>query len=271
MTEHLIEKAKWLYTETLRLHQKAPETRIASSLSPVEMLVALYYGDLLKFDPKNIYWEERDRLVVSKGHGSISLYPILADVGYFDYAELDNICTQGSFLGAIPDTTIPGYETINGSLGLGLGVAGGMALGLKAKNNDSTVFVLHGDGELFSGAVWEATMFCGQQGLDNLVLMLDQNQKCMLDSCENVIDLAPMDKKFENFGWDVRVVDGHDIEVVHETLSELKHLRNGKPKVMIAETIKGNGVKRFYDDPICHIKSLGSEEVDELIKERCND
>lgn len=267
MRETLSHKVRWVYTETLRLHCRAPETRIASSLSPIEILVALYYGGLLRFDPNNIYWEERDRLVISKGHGSISLYPILADTGYFPKEELSKVCTSESFLGAIPDTAIPGYETINGSLGLGLGVASGMATALKRKGADSTIFVLQGDGELFSGAVWEAIMFTAQHHLDNLVLILDRNQKCMLDKCENINKLAPLDKKFQEFGWEVREIDGHDVELVHTTLQELKDLSNGKPKVLIANTIKGNRVERFYDDPICHIKSLGTEEVDDLIQE----
>src|SRR6266702_4947277 len=152
---HLQQKALWVRKETLRLHGLAPETRVASSLSDVEIFVALYYGKILKYDPQKTQWKERDRFIISKGHGSISLYPILADVGYFDPKELDQICCEGSFLGGIPDTMIPGYETINGSLGHGLGVACGMALALKRKKSAATVFVLLGDGELYEGSVWE--------------------------------------------------------------------------------------------------------------------
>jgi transketolase len=147
-SEYLRKKAKEIRKETLLIHKRAPETRVASSLSPIEVFVALYYGKVLNFDPKNPLWEGRDRFVISKGHGSISMYPILADLGFFDKSELEKVCRPGSFLGGIPDPIIPGYETINGSLGHGMGVGCGMAVALKAKNSDSSVFVIVGDGEL---------------------------------------------------------------------------------------------------------------------------
>jgi transketolase len=129
----LSDKALWVRRETLKLHKLSPGTRLASSLSPVEIFVALYYGEILKFNPASPDWQQRDRLIISKGHGSISLYPILADLGFFDKNELDKISQEGSFLGDIPDTRIPGFETINGALGHGLGVACGIAIALKDK------------------------------------------------------------------------------------------------------------------------------------------
>ena len=148
----LKQKALWVRQETLKIHRYAPGTRIASSLSDVEIFTVLYYGDILKFDPKNTHWENRDRLIISKGHGAISLYPILADLGYFDKEELGRVCDKDSFLGVIPDPEIPGIETVNGSLGHGLGVACGISIALKRNNSDSKVFVLMGDGELFEGS-----------------------------------------------------------------------------------------------------------------------
>ena len=127
-------KAQWVRRETLRIHHLAPETRIASSLSDVEIFVALYYGGILSFDPADPRWEGRDRFIVSKGHGGVSLYPILADLGFFDRRHLARVCRADSFLGAIPDMLVPGFETINGSLGQGLGVACGIAKGLKQKD-----------------------------------------------------------------------------------------------------------------------------------------
>ncbi len=173
----LIEKVKHVRRETLVLHYLAPETRVASSLSCVEILVALYYGKILNFKPENIHWEGRDRFIISKGHGAISLFPILADLGFFKKEELSKIGTQGSFLGGIPDPIIPGFETVNGSLGHGLGVACGISLGLKKKKKDESVFVLSGDGELSEGSVWEAVMFAGHHQLDNLILIVDNIAK----------------------------------------------------------------------------------------------
>jgi transketolase len=152
-------KARWVWLETLRIHRRAPETRLASSLSPVEIFVALYYGGVLRFNPTQPLTETRDRCIISKGHGSICMYPILADLGFFAMEELEHVCESGSFLGGIPDPVIPGYETVNGSLGHGLGVATGMALGLNRKGSDRDVFVIAGDGELHEGSNWEAAMF----------------------------------------------------------------------------------------------------------------
>src|SRR5436305_7611509 len=141
----LIDKAHWVWRETLAIHRRAPETRIASSLSPIEIFVALYYGGLLTQFPKNPLDETRDRCIISKGHGSICMYPILADLGYFDRAELDRVCKRGGILGGIPDPVVPGYETVNGSLGHGLGVGVGMARGIARKGGSQQVFVVTGD------------------------------------------------------------------------------------------------------------------------------
>ena len=263
--EFLRKKATWVRQETLKIHKIAPETRIASSLSSVEIFVALYYGDVLRFNPSNPAFAGRDRLIVSKGHGSISLYPILADLGFFDKRELEKVCKEGSFLGAIPDTQIPGYETINGSLGHGLGVACGVALALKRKKRKENDFVLLGDGELYEGSVWEAIMFAGEHKLDNLIVIIDNNKICMLDYCKNIIDLEPMEEKFRSFGWKSERVNGHAVEKLYSALVSLKKDKNNKPKVLIADTIKGKGVARLEADPLCHIKNLGPEEVDAII------
>jgi len=262
---HLQQKALWVRKETLRLHGLAPETRVASSLSDVEIFVALYYGKILKYDPQKTQWKERDRFIISKGHGSISLYPILADVGYFDPKELDQICCEGSFLGGIPDTMIPGYETINGSLGHGLGVACGMALALKRKKSAATVFVLLGDGELYEGSVWEAVMFAAHHNLDNLVAIVDNNKTCMLDRCCKILDLASLENKFAAFNWDVTTIDGHSLEEVHDNLTRLKNTGT-RPKMLIANTVKGKGVAQLENDSLCHIKSLNGEEINAALE-----
>lgn len=263
--EFLKQKALEVRKETLRIHGIANETRLASSLSCIEIFVALYYGGILNFNPENINWEERDRFIISKGHGSISLYPILADLGYFDKKELNKVCKKGSFLGGIPDPLIPGYETINGSLGHGLGVACGMALALKRRNRKENVFVLLGDGELYEGSVWEAVMFSGEHRLDNLVLIIDNNKICMLDYCRNILDLEPIEEKFRVHKWAVDRVDGHDIVRLHASLQRLKGAAEGKPKVLIADTVKGKGVPCLEGDPLCHIKSLKQEDIDPII------
>jgi len=266
--EQLEQKCREVRRETLLIHRRAPETRIASSLSPVEILVALYYGGVLAFDPRRPQWPARDRFIVSKGHGSISFYPILADLGFFPREELEKVSKAGGILGGIPDSVIPGYETTNGSLGHGPGVACGMALGLRVKGRGCHVFVLAGDGELYEGSVWEAVMFAGAQKLDNLSLVVDANRAAMLNFTREIIDLEPLGAKFAAFGWDVDEVDGHDVEAVRDALQAQKSRRDGRPKVLVARTIKGKGVPRLEGDPLSHVQTLSPDEVDELLRRR---
>jgi len=264
---YLRQKASWVRKETLKIHKIAQETRIASSLSAVEIFVTLYYGKIINFDPTNLRWENRDRLIISKGHGAISFYPILADVGYFDKEELGRVGQEGSFLGCIPDCIIPGFETTNGALGHGLGVACGISLALKRRERSEKVFVLLGDGELFEGSIWEAVMFAGEHRLDNLIVIVDHNKVCMLDYCRNVIDLSPLDEKFRVFKWKAETVDGHDVYSLFNALVALREDKEDKPKVLIAHTIKGKGVPRLETDPLSHVKNLKAEEIDAILAE----
>ena len=265
--EILREKAQWVRKETLKLHIRAPETRIASSLSDVEIFVVLYYGGILNYDPRDVRAEDRDRLIISKGHGAVSLYPILADLDFFDKKELDKIGTEDSFLGVIPDASIPGFETTNGALGHGLGVACGIALALRRKSSDKKVFVLSGDGELNEGAVWEAVMFASYHKLSNLVLIVDNNKISMLGYQRDILAMEPLEKKFEVFGWKCETVDGHDVEQLFAALNCLKKDTDSQPKVLIANTCKGKGVPSLENDPLCHVKSLGPDEVDRILQE----
>ena len=268
MNDFFRERSLWLRRETLKIHNIAPETRIASALSSIEIFVVLYYGKILRFDPKNIYWEGRDRFIISKGHGATSLYPILADFGFFDKKELERVCQKDSFLGIIPDSIIPGFETNNGSLGHGLGVSCGISLALKRKKTNAKVFVLLGDGELNEGSIWESIMFAAEHKLDNIMVIIDNNKVSMLDYCKNIINLTPMEKKFKIFGWDVETIDGHNVEELYNSLIDFRGKRGDqKPKILIADTVKGKGVSMLENDPLCHVKSLSKDEATLAIKE----
>jgi len=260
-TSFLEEKAHWVRRETFNIWKLSPGIRLASSFSAVEIFVALYYGGVLKFDPKNVRWEERDRFIASKGHGSVSLYPILADLGFFDPKELARISREGSFLADIPDSRIPGYETINGSLGHGQGIACGIALALQRKKSNARVFVLAGDGELNEGSVWEAVMFAGHHKLNNLILIVDNNKTSMLDRSKNIIDLEPLEEKFSDFKWKTTRIDGHNVAGVCETLQNLKGDTSGYPKVLIADTVKGKGISQLESDVMSHSRVLKGEEI----------
>jgi transketolase len=263
----LIEKAKWVWRETLAVHRRAPETRLASSLSSIEIFVALYYGGILRFDPSNPRAENRDRCVISKGHGSICMYPILADLGFFAIEELLHVCEAGSFLGGIPDPVIPGYETVNGSLGHGLGVATGVALALKRKGSDRSVFVVAGDGELHEGANWEAIMFASHHKLDNLHLIVDDNGISMLGHTDHIVAHGNLAARISAFGWDCIDVDGHDVYAVQSALLTQKAESDGKPKALIARTLKGHGVPGLENAPLCHIINPKPDLIDSLLEQ----
>lgn len=266
ISRYLQEKARITRRETIRLHGLSPEVRVASSLSDVEIFVCLYYGKILRFNPNEIGWENRDRFILSKGHGGVSLYPILADLGYFPKENIETISQPGSCFGSIPDCAIAGIETINGSLGHGLGVAAGIALALTLKAVDAKVFVLLGDGELNEGSIWEATMFAAHNKLGNLIAIVDSNKISMLDYCNRILDIDPVSDKFKQFGWSAHIVDGHNVDALWETLDNFKNSSPLTPKVLIANTVKAKGIPQLEGDSLCHIKSLSKENVEELIR-----
>lgn len=267
LAEGLQEKADWVWRETLKIHQRAPETRVASSLSPIEIFVTLYYGGFLRQKPSDPRWAERDRCIISKGHGSLCMYPILADLGYFPASELERVCLEGSFLGAIPDPVIPGYETINGSLGHGIGVAAGMALALKRREMKQRVYVVTGDGELHEGANWEAFMFAAQHQLDNLTVLVDNNQISMLGATDGIVSHRNLRAKLTAFGWQVQVVDdGHAPECIAHALSISQAATNGAPQAIIFNTRKGNRVPGLENAPLCHVTPIAPKLLAQLLE-----
>jgi len=259
-------KARWVWEETLKIHKRSPETRVASSLSPVEIFVTLYYGGFLRQSPADPCWRGRDRCIISKGHGSLCMYPILADLGYFSADELEHVCKEGSFLGGIPDPVIPGYETVNGSLGHGVGVGAGMALGLKQRGMDQQVYVLTGDGELHEGSNWEAFMFAAQHGLDNLTVLVDNNEISMLGHTDTIVSHRSLVSKFEVFGWSAREVEtGHSVAAIHAALTDCRSDRSGKPKAVVVRTRKGNQVPGLENAPLSHVTAIKQEVIDQLL------
>jgi transketolase len=264
---NLKSKAAWVWRETLKVHLLSPETRLASSLSPIEIFVGLYYGGVLNFDPKQPLSINRDRLIVSKGHGSICLYPMLADLGFFPKEELERVGQRGGILGGIPDPIIPGYETVNGSLGHGAGVATGIALALKRRRIARSVFVVVGDGELHEGANWEAIMFASQHRLDNLNLVVDNNRICMLGHTDTVVTHGSLTSRLDAFGWDCKEVNGHDVDAVTKALHQMKEKSFGRPKALIANTIKGHGVPGLEDASLSHILNPKPELLLRLLAE----
>jgi len=263
--ERLELKAKWVWRETLKIHRRAPETRIASSLSAVELLTVLYYGGFLRLDAARPLWELRDRFIVSKGHGAIALYPILADLGFFPAAEFERVCRSGGILGGIPDPVIPGFETVNGSLGHGLGVGAGMALGLRRKGSASRVYVVVGDGELHEGANWEALMFAAQQRLGNLTIIVDDNGISMLDHTERFLSHRSLCTKLAAFGWRCEEVNGHSVAELHAALATMTADDGDTPGCILAHTRKGRGVPGLEDVSLSHVMAIPRDVIDRLL------
>ncbi len=255
------EKINYIVRELLNIHKQLKETRIASSLSLVDILAVLYYK-ILNVYPNDPLREERDRVIISKAHGALALYPILADLGFFDKEELKKI--GKNFLGSIPDPLIPGFETINGSLGHGVGVGCGIALALKYKKIDSNVVVIVGDGELNEGSIWEGVIFARAKNLNNLTIIVDANKISMQDFSKNILDLEPLEDKFKAFHFDVLTCNGHDIEELLIVLENI-HKRD-KPKIIIANTIKGYRVPSLENKSLSHVMSLEDDEIDKLLR-----
>lgn len=265
-TKFLASKAHEIRRATLAVHRTAPETRVASSLSSVEIFTTLYYGGRLRQNPAQPLDDSRDRIIISKGHGSICLYPILADLGFFGTELLETVCKEGSILGGIPDPCIPGYESVNGSLGHGLGVACGIALALRHRQHPGRVIVVCGDGELNEGSVWEAIMFAAQHRLSQITLIVDYNRRCMLDFSSNVMDLSPLDQRFAAFGWQTTSVeDGHDVTSLDTALAGSLADTAQFPRVIIAHTTKGKGVPSLESNPLAHVQVLSMSEIDSLL------
>jgi len=212
---------------------------IGSSMSLVEILRVLY-DHILKYNPKKKKLYNRDRLILSKGHGCLALYSILSDKGFFSKKKLKTFCRPTSILGGHPDINIPGVETTTGSLGHGLSIAIGMALSLKIKKSKSRVFVILGDGEMNEGSVWEAAMSASKHKLNNLFIIVDNNKLQTYGSPAEVAGLFDLEKKLRSFGLDTISVNGHSVNQLYKSFKK-KNLKK-KPRAIICNTIKGKGI-----------------------------
>ena len=237
------ENAREIRCDIVRMTGEAKSGHPGGSLSCTDILCALYFGDILAYNPDNPQWEERDYCILAKGHAAPALYATLAHAGYFPTDELLSLRKLGSRLQGHPDCQlVPGVEVSTGSLGQGLSIALGIAAGLKLDGKDNAVFAILGDGECEEGQVWEAAMFGAHKKLDNAVAIVDNNGLQIDGPIDNVCGPGDIGAKFEAFGWDVSYVDGHDIEELVRVLAQAKADRNGKPHAIIAKTVKGKGV-----------------------------
>jgi len=233
----------------------------------MDILVALYYGGVMKFNPKKPRWDERDYFVLSKGHAVPALYAILADLGFFDKSEMKYLRQIGGMLQGYPNVKVPGIEASVGSVGQGISIAVGLAMAIKADKEDRNVFVLAGDGELQQGQCWEAIQAAAHFRLDNLVLIIDQNKLQMDGPCGGVMNIFPLADKFESFGWKVvPVVSGHDIEEMIYAFDKAKNIAR-QPVVILAPTVEGKGIPFAENKAVYHGVPLSDAEMEEA--ERC--
>ena len=231
------------------------------SLSVAEILTYLYFV-YMNIDPKNPKMENRDRLVLSKGHAAPALYSVLANRGYFDTSLLTTLRQIGSILQGHPDMKhIPGVDMSTGSLGQGISAAVGMALSAKHFGQDYKVYAVLGDGEIEEGQVWEAAMFAGNKGLSNLTAFVDYNNLQIDGTIEEVNSACPIDKKFEAFNWHTIVIDGNNFEQIEKALKEAETV--DKPVAIIAKTVKGKGVSYMENAVNWH----GAAPNDELYEQ----
>ena len=263
----LRKKANYIRSQILEMIASAGKGHIGGAFSCTDILVTLFYGDILRFDPANQNWSERDRFILSKGHACTALYAILADLGYFAISELRNYGQNGCMLRGHPDRKIPGIEVDTGSLGHGLGIAAGLALGAKMDKKDYNTFVLLGDGECYEGTVWESAMFSGHHHLNNLVAIVDRNGICATDFIKDCLHLDRFDEKWKAFGWDVSVVDGHSFEELLSAFKALSFRKSDKPLIVIANTVKGKGVSFMEGNPVWHHTVPKGEELEIARKE----
>jgi transketolase len=259
----LTDRAMFVRLETLRLARICGAGHYSSSFSAAELFAALYYAHLW-LDPRDPNWPDRDRFILSKGHAAIGLYPILADLGYFAPDLLDNFTRLGSDFGDHPNMKhIPGIDFSSGSLGHGLSIAVGMALAARMQQRSFRVYCMLGDGELAEGQIWEAAMAASHYKLQGLVAIIDRNQLCIDGQTEAVMGVEPIDERFRAFGWETHRFDGHDFDAILPALGRLAPAGTGKPQALIADTIKGRGVKRMELSTQWHVANLAGQDYDD--------
>jgi transketolase len=259
------ELARRIRKHAVEMTHASHASHIGSVLSIAD-IVAVLYNDILHYDVSAPKWEERDRLVLSKGHAGIAIYAVLAECGFFSVSELDDYYQDGSpYSGHVSHKGVPGVEISTGSLGHGAAIACGMALGGKAKKKDFHVYVIVGDGECEEGVIWETAMIASQQHLDNFTIIVDANKMQGMGDCKDATALYPLTEKWESFGFHtINVDDGNDVEQLQKAF---KNHVPGKPRCVIANTVKGKGISFMENDILWHFRDPQGEQYEQAVRE----
>jgi len=253
--------SKEIRKKVLKMVYEAQTSHLGSSLSCADILTVLYFN-VLSIDPENPLDENRDRFILSKGHAAAVLYATLVQRGFFSEEILGKYCQDGSKLaGHSTKGCAPGVEVSTGSLGHGLPMGVGMALAAKKDDKDYRVFVLMSDGECQEGSVWEAAMFASHHKLDNLVGIIDYNKIQAYGRTNEILSLKPLSKKWKDFGWRVKEINGHNFSQIEGALSKIPFTQ-GKPSLLVAHTVKGKGVSFLENKLISHYKHINKDEYE---------
>jgi transketolase len=257
--EPLDERSRYLRRLIFRAIENGGRGHIGPALSLVEIIRVLY-DDFLRYDPVKPDWRERDRFVLSKGHGCLALYAVLADRGFFPLEELDRFCHYDSFLGGHPETVVPGVEACTGALGHGLSIGLGMALAARMTGRDSKVYVLMGDGEINEGSVWEAAACADKHRLSNLTAIIDYNKIQSAGSVFDIQSMEPLADKWTSFGFRVSECNGHNVDELRQVFREAAAALGDRPRAIICHTVKGKGIPVAENNAGWHHKSDLSEK-----------
>lgn len=264
--QELMDKAKIIRKDIVSMLTESASGHPGGSLSATDIVTTLFFNEM-NIDPKNPKMENRDRFVLSKGHAAPVLYSALARRGFFNPDELKTLRKFGSNLQGHPNMNdLPGIDMSTGSLGQGISAAVGMALAGKVDNKDYRVYALLGDGELEEGQVWEATMSGAHYKLDNLTIFIDFNGLQIDGDITKVMNPSPIDKKFEAFGWNVLVIDGHNYDEILEAIEKAKN-HKGQPTAIVCKTVKGKGVSFMENEASWHGTAPSREQCEKALEE----
>jgi transketolase len=253
-TPQLDERSIYLRRLVVRALDGGGRGHVGSSMSLIEIMRVLY-DDVLRYRADEPDWPDRDRCILSKGHGCLAQYVMLAEKGFFPHAVLDTFCRRDSILGGHPEAgKIPGVEASTGALGHGLPIGVGRAIGLRIHRRDARVFVVTGDGEINEGSVWEAALSASKHRLSGLVVMIDYNKIQSAGPTNEILELEPLADKWRSFGFAVAEVDGHDVEALRHVLRQMP-IERDRPSVLICHTVKGKGLAFAENDANWHHKS----------------
>ena len=260
------ELARKIRCHVVRMTHRARSSHVGSSLSIAD-LVAVLYAQILRVNPSEPNWPDRDRFVLSKGHAAACVYAVLAEKGFISFESLDTYCRNASDLaGHITRSGVPGVDVSTGSLGHGLGMACGMALAGLCDRRPYRVFALLSDGECDEGSTWEAALFAPHHQLDNLVAIVDYNKLQSLATTEDTLALEPLADKWRAFGWSVREINGHDLAEIRSAL-ETVPWQAGRPSCVIAHTVKGKGVSFTENAVLWHYRPPDDDEMQRALEE----